>query len=119
MKRVFAGALTLVLCCATWLAAADSDQKKPVSKQAAANSARQFKQMQAQLKQQQEQIAKLLAQLDQNRKALEEAQQKVGASAQQTQQQAVATEQKANSLNDQLMGMQSAGGVVDEKPHNK
>ena len=106
MKRVFAGVLTLVLCCATWLVAADSQKKKPVSKQAATSSA-QFQRMQAQLKKQQEQIAKLLAELEQSRKALQEAQQNIQAGAQQTQKQAVATEQKANSLNDQLMGMQA------------
>jgi flagellar biosynthesis chaperone FliJ len=119
MKRVFAGALTLVLCCATWLAAADSEKKKPVSKQAATISAEQLQQIQTQLKQQQEQIEKLRAQLEQSRQALQQAQQKLQAGTEQTEQQAVAAHQKANSINDQLIGMQAAPSSAEQKPRAK
>jgi TolA-binding protein len=131
MRRVLAGALTLVLCGSTWLAAADPEKKEPVPGKAATGSAQtseaqKLRQMKAQLKKQQEQIDKLLAQLQQSLKAMQQAQQKLQAGAQQTeqqaqtaQQQAVAAQQKANSLNDQVTEMQMTVGNVAPKPPAK
>ena len=77
MRRFFAGSLTLLLCCSTWLAAADTEKKEPAPEQAPTNSAQQLQQMQAQLKKQQEQIEKLLTQLQQTHQALQQAQEKL------------------------------------------
>ena len=106
MRRVLAGALTLVLCGSTWLAAADPEKKEPVPGKAATGSAQtseaqKLRQMKAQLKKQQEQIDKLLAQLQQSLKAMQQAQ------------------QKANSLNDQVTEMQMTVGNVAPKPPAK
>jgi Skp family chaperone for outer membrane proteins len=131
MRRVLAGALTLVLCCSAWLTAADTEKKEPVpgkatTSSAQTSSAQKLRQMQAQLKTQQEQIAKLLAQLQQTHQALQQAQQKLQADAQQTaqqaqtaQQQAVAVHEKANNLNHQVTEMQTTLGNVEQKPPAK
>jgi TolA-binding protein len=131
MRRFLAGALTLVLCGSTWLAAADTEKKEPVpgkttTSSAQASSEQKLRQMQAQLKQQQEQIDKLLAQLQQSLQALQQAQQKLqvdaqqaGQQAQTAQQQATAAHQKANSLTDQVTEMQLTLGNVESKPQAK
>ena len=125
MRKVFAGALALVLCCPIWLAA-DSQKKEPAGKHADKVSAELVQKMQAQLKQQQEQIEKLRALLEQSRQLLEQAQQKVQEGSQQVQQQAHVAQQqaeeaqqKANSLSVQLTGTGSAGGDAGEKPQAK
>jgi Skp family chaperone for outer membrane proteins len=119
MRRVLTGALTLVLCGSTWLAAANTEKKEPARKQATASSAQTMQQMQTQVKKQQEQIHKLQMQLQQSYQALQQAQQKLQVETQQTGQQAATAQQKANSLNEQVTGVQTPPGNVDQKPQAK
>ena len=114
MRRISAWALAFVLGCSTWLGAADAEKKEPAGKQAPASSVELFHQMQTQLKKQQAEIEKLQAQLQQSREALLKAHRKIPEGAPQAKSaspQTALPHEKANSLNDKVMDMSTAGNV--------